>query len=88
MHVAVSDDFDTPGTTTLCGRHYDPADRTYAKKTKKATGAECRPCLKVIQKAREGVYAVQIALGRSEQRATEITDQLFEMDRLVTPPRA
>jgi len=80
MHVVSSDDFDTPDTITLCGRRYDPADRTYSKKTKKASGTECRQCLKVIQKARQGVYAAQIALGRSEQRAREIADQFLGID--------
>lgn len=80
VHLVHSDEFDTPGTITLCGREYDPANRTDARKTKKSDGAECRACLKVVQKWWDEMYKILIKSGQPEQRARKRANSVFEMD--------
>ena len=83
LHIVAGNEFDEPLPITLCGKRYEPSDRVYAEKTRRATGEECSACLRIIFKAWLSLYEGWIRLGKSAKEAKKLTDDLLE----ISPPR-
>jgi hypothetical protein len=79
IHITGGTEFGEPLQVTLCGKTYDPADRTSAKKTKRATGTECGACLAIIEKAWKTIYDDCIELGKSDAIARKAANLVFEI---------
>ena len=77
-HITASTEFGEPWTETLCGKKYDPADRTYAKKLRRSEGAECRACLAILDKVWAVHYKLFVKLGNSEDAAKTLADYWFD----------
>ena len=79
VHITSETEFGEPLPTTLCGKTYDPADRTFAKKTRKAAGTECRACIAIVEKSWKTIYDYCIGLGKSDAVARKSANSCFEI---------
>lgn len=81
VHLAASDENGLPLSTTICGRSYDPADRTDASRgIKTLTGQECTGCLRQLGDSWSELHKLLLA-GRSEMEAAALVDDILKLRR-------